>query len=219
MSPSAGAIETTVCVRASSRPMTSPSRRAEYCAVAGVPKRRVKSVKVAQDFSPAMGRGGRIAGLEPISKMGTAFGRRCIPAGCVARRSHMADILPPRALPAGRLAALGASPPFLTWVLVGVVWLVFAAAGLAMMSAYANRPGMSAHAPAEWPVRSRLQRDAGVATLVMLAHPRCDCTRASLTELAELMARVVRRPKAFVVFVKPSGVVQDWEHTDLWRMA
>src|SRR5262245_19543204 len=55
--------------------------------------------------------------LEPISKMGTAFGRRCIPPGCVARRSHMADILPPRALPAGRLAGLGAAPPFLRWVL------------------------------------------------------------------------------------------------------
>src|SRR6266540_540078 len=29
-----------------------------------------------------------------------AFGRRCIPPGCRARRSHIPDILPPRALPA-----------------------------------------------------------------------------------------------------------------------
>src|SRR6267142_23096 len=39
-----------------------------------------------------------------------AFGRRCIPAGEVARRSHIPDMLAPRALPGGRLAALGASP-------------------------------------------------------------------------------------------------------------
>ena len=39
-----------------------------------------------------------------------AFERRVIPSGCVAPRSHMADMLVRRALPAGRLAALGATP-------------------------------------------------------------------------------------------------------------
>src|SRR5436189_5662708 len=35
-----------------------------------------------------------------------AFGRRCIPADCVAPPSHMADMLGRRALSAGRLAGL-----------------------------------------------------------------------------------------------------------------
>src|SRR5438093_6286825 len=39
-----------------------------------------------------------------------AFGRRCIPADCVAPPSHMDDMLGRRALSAGRLAALGATP-------------------------------------------------------------------------------------------------------------
>jgi hypothetical protein len=38
-----------------------------------------------------------------------AFGRRCIPADCVAPRSHIPDMLARRALSAGRLAALGAT--------------------------------------------------------------------------------------------------------------
>src|SRR5215203_3199997 len=38
-----------------------------------------------------------------------AFGRRCIPAGCVLRQI-LPDILSRRALPSGRLAALGATP-------------------------------------------------------------------------------------------------------------
>src|SRR5436309_4421067 len=42
----------------------------------------------------------------------TAFGRRCIPADCVAPPSNIPDILGRRALPAGRLAALGATPDF-----------------------------------------------------------------------------------------------------------
>src|SRR5262245_47429460 len=37
-----------------------------------------------------------------------AFGRRCIRAGCVAHRANIPDILALRALPSGRIAALGA---------------------------------------------------------------------------------------------------------------
>ena len=56
--------------------------------------------------------------------------------------------------------------------------------------AYDNTPGAAADAPAAWPAESALARDPAAPTLVMLAHPRCDCTRASLGELAELLARV-----------------------------
>src|SRR5947207_3491770 len=41
-----------------------------------------------------------------------AFGRRCIPADCVAPPLHMADMLGRRALSVGRLAALGATAAF-----------------------------------------------------------------------------------------------------------
>ena len=41
-----------------------------------------------------------------------AFGCRCIPAGYVAPSSHIAHILGRRALPAGRLGTLGATPDF-----------------------------------------------------------------------------------------------------------
>src|SRR5438552_8304291 len=41
-----------------------------------------------------------------------AFGRRCIPADCVAPPSHIPDMLGRRALSSGRLAALGATLDF-----------------------------------------------------------------------------------------------------------
>src|SRR5438477_1417901 len=41
-----------------------------------------------------------------------AFGRRCIPSGCVAPRSNTPGILARRALPAGRIAAPGATLDF-----------------------------------------------------------------------------------------------------------
>src|SRR5436190_20631641 len=41
-----------------------------------------------------------------------AFDGRCIPSGCVAPRSNTPGILARRALPAGRIAALGATLDF-----------------------------------------------------------------------------------------------------------
>ena len=107
----------------------------------------------------------------------------------------------------------------IVWIVGGLVWLGTAAVGLAWMANYANRPGAAADAPVLWPATTIIQRDSHRPTLVMLAHPQCDCTRASLAELAELVARATQRPKTFIVFIHPDGVGDEWEKTDLWRSA
>lgn len=104
------------------------------------------------------------------------------------------------------------------WALLGV-WLASVGTGLAWLMAYDNTPGAPAHAPAAWPAASALARDASGSTLIMLAHPRCDCTRASLGELAELLARARQRPRTFVVFIKPGGVGAAWEKTGTFDQA
>lgn len=101
----------------------------------------------------------------------------------------------------------------------GVVWLASVTAGLAWLAAYDNAPGTPAHAPASWPPQSHLARDKAGPTLVLLAHPRCVCTRATLGELSELMARAREKPKAYVVFIKPAGTSSTFDDTDLWRIA
>jgi hypothetical protein len=53
----------------------------------------------------------------------------------------------------------------------------------------------------------------------MLAHPHCTCTRASLGELAEAIARARVRPRTYVVFMAPETLGRGWEMTDLWRTA
>jgi hypothetical protein len=105
------------------------------------------------------------------------------------------------------------------WMVCGLLWLGTALAGLAWMANYANRPGAAAAAPSNWPADSKIPRDSQRPTLIMLAHPQCDCTRASLAELAELVARAPRRPRTFVVFIRPPDVGPDWEQTALWRAA
>ena len=101
----------------------------------------------------------------------------------------------------------------------GLAWIGVVVAGLSALMTYDNRPGPGADAPASWPDGSALERDPGGPTLVMLAHPRCDCTRASLAELAELMARAERRPRAYVVFIELSAEASAVADDGLWRLA
>jgi hypothetical protein len=107
----------------------------------------------------------------------------------------------------------------LWWILASLAWLAAAAAGLWMVLVYANAPGLAAEAPVYWPADSGLARDPNGPTIVMLAHPQCTCTRASLDELAEVLARSGGTVKTYVVFIKPDGFPDGWEQSDLWQKA
>jgi hypothetical protein len=53
----------------------------------------------------------------------------------------------------------------------------------------------------------------------MFLHPHCPCSRASLSELAILLAHASQAVCADVVFVAPRGAPADWVETDLWKSA
>jgi hypothetical protein len=105
------------------------------------------------------------------------------------------------------------------WMIVATVWFGSAATGLWLLWAYENKPGASAHVMVQWPADSGLAHHTDRPTLVMLVHPQCVCSRASLTELAEILARADSRPKTYVLFLKPRGFADGWEQTDTWRAA
>jgi hypothetical protein len=93
------------------------------------------------------------------------------------------------------------------------------AAGLVILLNYENTPGTAGSPVVQWPASSAIQRHAGRATLLMFAHPQCPCTRASIGELALLMAHCQGLVDAHVVFFKPQESGDDWSKTDLWRSA
>ena len=108
-----------------------------------------------------------------------------------------------------------------TWLIGGVatLWLATVVCGLFMVWSYDNAPGVAAKAPADWPVETILTRATDRPTLVLLAHPQCSCTYATLGELAEALARAKSKPKTYVVFLKPSSMPDGWEKTELWNKA
>ena len=101
---------------------------------------------------------------------------------------------------------------------VAIGWCAGIAFGLRGLLNYESAPGAVANVPKTWPA-SGVSLAADGLTLVMLAHPHCPCTRASVGELAEVMARVEGKAKAYVLFAKPEGSGADWDDTSLRRSA
>lgn len=100
-----------------------------------------------------------------------------------------------------------------------LVWLSLVGFGFHRLLVHQATPGPAGAPLSAWPAASAVQPDSRSWTLVMLAHPRCPCTRASLGELALLMARCQGRLTAHVLFYKPERVAAGWERPDLWRTA
>ncbi|HLG17970.1 MAG TPA: RedB protein [Blastocatellia bacterium] len=101
----------------------------------------------------------------------------------------------------------------------GLVWAAAILAGLWISWGYENTPGIAGVPPSQWPADSEVQLAADRATLVMLAHPHCPCSRASIDELSLLMTRGQGRVTAYVLFVRPAGLPDGWEKSDLWHSA
>jgi hypothetical protein len=99
------------------------------------------------------------------------------------------------------------------------LWLLMISTGVEILWGYESTPGVAAAAPVRWPDESRLKRATDHATLVMLAHPHCPCTRASIGELAQLMTQAQGRVTAYVLFIKPADFADGWEQTDLLTSA
>jgi hypothetical protein len=100
-----------------------------------------------------------------------------------------------------------------------VAWLSAVACGMAFMWSYNHQPGEAANTPKRWPGDSRIPLAEDRYTLVLLAHPKCPCTRATIEELSKLLAHTSGRLNAYVLFVKPAGASSDWNRTDLWNSA
>lgn len=102
------------------------------------------------------------------------------------------------------------------------LWLCAAAAGVMAMHRYDETPGAAASAPSDWPAATQLVRDSNRYSLLVFLHPQCPCSRATVEELSQLMARVQSRESKLAVTVlmdRPDGEAAGWEKTTLWKNA
>jgi hypothetical protein len=99
------------------------------------------------------------------------------------------------------------------------LWIPTVAFGINILWSYSTTPGRPGAPPLDWPASVPVERTNGRASLVMFAHPQCECSRATIGELAILMARAHGQLEADVFFYLPKREAGTWARTDLWRSA
>ncbi len=98
-----------------------------------------------------------------------------------------------------------------------ILWAALIGLGGRKILNYESEPGAPGAPPAQWPTASRIARPNDKFTLVMLTHPNCPCTRASVGELEILMARLQGKLVGFMVFRKPEATAADVQASVLWK--
>lgn len=99
---------------------------------------------------------------------------------------------------------MGASVRARHVIVAGMVLIL--AIGIGAISAYRTPPPPAAPQLIQsWPAGSSLVPDPVSPTLIMFAHPRCECTRGSLVQLRDLMPRLEGRVRPYILFAKSTG--------------
>ncbi len=99
-------------------------------------------------------------------------------------------------------------------------WILAVAAGAKVAWEYQTTPAASGEPPRVWPATSAIPGPArGRWTLVLVAHPQCPCTRATVQELSRLLSRLRGHVSAHVLVYRPSEFAAGWERTDVWDAA
>lgn len=105
------------------------------------------------------------------------------------------------------------------YAVVGLLWATAVTFGVSRLWKYDATAGAAARAPEAWPAGTRISQTAGLPTLVLLIHPQCPCSRATIDELSSLMTHCRGRLTATVLMLRPGGMPEGWERTDLWDSA
>jgi len=103
--------------------------------------------------------------------------------------------------------------------LLTTLWVVSIAFGLHALMTYKGKPGEVGQIPATWPKNDLIALSPKKPLLIMFAHPRCPCTKASLGELESLVAQAKDQFEAAVLFYEPDEDSEAWSKTTSIKMA
>jgi hypothetical protein len=103
-------------------------------------------------------------------------------------------------------------------IAAGLLWAATIGAAYRAVRLFETTPGAPARAPEWWPSASAISRGSAEWTLVMLVHPHCSCSRASVQELQAIVEKSpVLRP--YILVYRPSDFRKGWERTEVTAAA
>ena len=104
-------------------------------------------------------------------------------------------------------------------IIVGIGWMALVSIGLMKLYNYEFKSGPEGSPIGHWPDGSHIHRDNKVYQLVMVVHPHCPCSRATLHELELIMARAQDQLSVYMLFTHPKQFSREWVKTDLFNDA
>jgi hypothetical protein len=117
------------------------------------------------------------------------------------------------------LATVRGEAKNLPYFALGILWLLVSIGGFAELWHYGMTPGGMESGAARWPESSLVPGPKELPLLVLFLHPQCPCSRATVRELAVLMAHCQKRLEARVIFLDPEGMKSNWVQSELWYAA
>jgi len=104
-------------------------------------------------------------------------------------------------------------------VLAGLIWAATVGAMFQSIRRFETTPGREAAARVSWPAKSRIAPARDGWTLVMLIHPHCSCSRASLQELERIIELSGASLHTHVLVYRPADFKSGWEKTETFQAA
>ena len=96
-----------------------------------------------------------------------------------------------------------------------LIWGGTVAAAYRAIRLFETTPGMAANAPKVWPADSSIVRTKDEWSLVMLIHPHCSCSRASVQELQAVLDKAPAHVRTYVLVYRPAEFKAGWEKTQV----
>lgn len=107
-----------------------------------------------------------------------------------------------------------------TWVwIVLPLWSIACVTAFGALWRYGNTPGDPGGKPVGWKVPASLHVSSDRPTLLVFAHPKCPCTRATMSAIERLQRNVPGGFETQVVFFEPPDADPSWRRTGLWERA
>lgn len=104
--------------------------------------------------------------------------------------------------------------------IIGItLWTMAVGIGFLWITDYGTRPSQQAQAPLLLPFENINDQQKKLPTLLLFAHPHCPCTRATIAELARLIAHHRGQVNVHVLFYRPLEKPREWAESELWQLA
>ncbi|MEQ8787026.1 MAG: hypothetical protein RIC55_12030 [Pirellulaceae bacterium] len=100
-----------------------------------------------------------------------------------------------------------------------IVWALALVTAYGVLLRYQSTSGAAGDPPPQWPADAPLARAKSGKTVLLLAHPRCPCTRATLRELEIVVANRPDWDRVRVLFFRPRDAGEPWIQSDIVQQA